>query len=193
MGRATFLQRLQERILLLLPAAGIFGVLGLWLHLSPFWYICLSSSYKDLLPLKLGPILIRKVFISRPQLFTSTKPSISKTPLQPSCPKGPPVLSIPANQDLHFLFVDKTPVGGLLDGEGASAHSWSVGPRISLSWPYRRPPSSLQYLSTPTQARNKPPQQGSGGSWPVLICSSAEAERSMDPTTSGSHTEVPVH
>ena len=36
--------------LLLLPAAGIFGVLGLWPHLSPFWYICVSSSYKDLRP-----------------------------------------------------------------------------------------------------------------------------------------------
>ena len=113
-------------------------------------------------------------------------------PLQPSSRKAPHVLSLSMLITPSLLVCGQNSSGRLADGEGASAHSWSVGPRDLLSWPRVSLHPAQAFIHT-HQAHGAPsPQQGSGGSWPVLICSSAEAERSMDPTTGSSHTKVLV-
>ena len=111
-------------------------------------------------------------------------------PLQPSSRKASCVLSLPMLITPTLIVREQNSSGRLAGGEGAGAHSWSTGSRDLLSWPHvsLHPAQALIHTH---QAHGAPsPQQGSGGSWPVLICSSAEAERSMDPTTGGSHIEV---
>ena len=113
-------------------------------------------------------------------------------PLQPSSIKASYVLNLPMLITPTLLVREQNSSGRLAGGEGAGAHRWSTGSRDLLSWPHvsLHPAQALIHTHQAHGAPN--PQQGSGSSWPVLICSSAEAERSMDPTTGGSHTEVPA-